>query len=86
VLREKKLDEIYARLNIHPEMPCTGDEGFKTATKFLRLKPFKTTVVYELQPHDPTNRVNICKWNLQAVYDDEVNPPLTCISHIYTGR
>jgi hypothetical protein len=44
-----------------------------TATKLLKLKPFKTTVVHELQPHDPANRVNYCKWILQSVHDSDIN-------------
>lgn len=46
----------------------------QTATKFLKLKSFKTIVVHELQPHDPPNRVNFCNWIPQAIHDNVSNP------------
>jgi len=32
----------------------------RSGTELLKLKPFKITVVHELQPHDSANRVNFC--------------------------
>jgi hypothetical protein len=48
----------------------------RTVTKPLKIKPCKTTVVHELQPHDGTNRVNICNWILQSVNVGEITSHL----------
>jgi len=47
-----------------------------TATKLLKLKPFKTTVVHELQPRDSINRINFCEWILPSVHVGETDPYL----------
>jgi hypothetical protein len=45
----------------------------QTATQLLKFISFKITVVHELQPCDPNNRVNFCNWILQSVHDYEIN-------------
>jgi len=57
------LDEVIARLEHTPQKSDTSHRGLwfqdtQTGTQFMKLKPFKATVVHELQPCDPTDRVN----------------------------
>jgi hypothetical protein len=50
--------------------------SFFGTTKSLKLKPFKTATVHELQLHDLANRVNFCNWFLQSVNNAEIAPTL----------
>jgi hypothetical protein len=52
----------------------------RTATQLLKLRPFKTTAIHTLQPHDSASRVCFCSWFLQSVVEGEVNPQLTFFS------
>jgi hypothetical protein len=62
-LSKKKIDEIWARLENTPQttLACLAQEAGvsesspATATKLLKLRPYKTNVVI-LQPCDPANR------------------------------
>jgi hypothetical protein len=62
----------------NPSNTLPGVWGFKVISmncyKTPELKPFKTLVVHELQSHDFTNRVNICRLSLQSVHDGEIDP------------
>jgi hypothetical protein len=44
------------------------------ATKLLKLKPYRTTVVHQLLPPDAEVRINYCRWLQQLVYDGMVDP------------
>jgi len=44
----------------------------QTATK-LKLEPFKTTVVHEVQSCDPTYRVNSCNRIFHSVHDGKID-------------
>jgi hypothetical protein len=43
------------------------------ATKLLKLRPGKTTVVHALKEHDPVVRIHVCNWFLRPVHDGEVD-------------
>jgi len=81
VLTEGKWHEISASLEQFPlkSLRHLAQETWVskslawTATKYLQLKPFKTIVLHELQPHDPTHRVNFCDCILQAVHDGDTD-------------
>ena len=68
VLTEEKLDEIGQTLEHSPRKSLsrlsqeTGVSQFSAwkATTLLKLKPYKITVVQELQPHDTVSRVCNC--------------------------
>jgi hypothetical protein len=47
------------------------------ATQLLKLRPYKTTVIYALQPCDSASRVRFCSWFLQSVVKGEIDPQLT---------
>jgi hypothetical protein len=47
------------------------------ATKLLKLRQYKATVVHVLQPCVPASRINFYNWFLQSVHDGEVGPHLT---------
>jgi hypothetical protein len=72
-------------LNIHPvetlnslTKETRAAKGTKrTSTKFLKLWPYKTTVVNALQSHDPTARLHIRNWYLQPVHKSELDSKLT---------
>jgi hypothetical protein len=57
----RKLDDRGARLEHTPRKLLkrlaqeTGESksNARTATQFLKLKPYKTTVIHALQPHNP---------------------------------
>jgi hypothetical protein len=46
------------------------------ATKLLKLKPYRTSVVHQLLPPDAEARINYCRWFQQSVYDGMVDPDL----------
>jgi hypothetical protein len=48
----------------------------QTVTKLLKLKPFETAGVRELQPHNPANRMNFCNWILKSDHDGEIDSHL----------
>jgi hypothetical protein len=52
----------------------------QTVTKLLKLKPFETAAVHELQPHDPANRIYFCNWILKSGRDGEIDSHLTVSS------
>lgn len=84
VLTEEKLDEIGQKLEQSPRKSLsrlsqeTGVSQFSAwkATKLLKLKPYKITVVQELQPRDNVSRVNFCNWVLGKVNDGSMDPKL----------
>jgi hypothetical protein len=85
VLTEKKLDDTGARL-VHLEKSLkhldqeTGmlKPSARRATQFLKLKPYKTTVIHVLQLHNPTSRVHFYSWFLQSVS----LPPMVFSQHV----
>jgi hypothetical protein len=85
VLMEEKLDDFGVWLEHSPCKPLrhlakeTGvpNTTTKTATKLLKLRPYKTTVVHSLQLHHPVARLNFCNWYLQSIHNGELNPELT---------
>jgi hypothetical protein len=52
----------------------------KRATKLLKLRPSKTTVIHALLLRDPPNRVYFCSWLLQSVVEGNIYPQLTFFS------
>jgi hypothetical protein len=52
----------------------------RTATKLLKLRPYKTTVSHALQLRVPASRVRFCTWFLQSVVGGEIDPQLTSFS------
>lgn len=43
------------------------------ATKALKLRPYKISVVQELRPADPRLRIDFCQWYLQSIHDGLVD-------------
>jgi hypothetical protein len=87
VLAEEKLDEIGARLepsarSLRRLAQETGvsKTSARSATKLLKLRPYRTVVVYALKARDPVARSNFCNWFLQPVHDGEVDPQLLLFS------
>jgi hypothetical protein len=74
VLTEKKLGDIWARLEHTPteSLKCLAQEtgvsmsSARMKTELLNLKPYKTTVIRALQRCDPASRVHFCSWFLQS--------------------
>lgn len=58
MLTENKLDEIGAGLEYSPRKSLRCLLQDTSVTELMTLKLFKETVVHELQPFDPTYRVN----------------------------
>jgi hypothetical protein len=52
----------------------------RTATQLLKFRPYKTTVIQDLQQRDPASRVHICSWFLQPVIEGEIDLQLTFFS------
>jgi hypothetical protein len=44
----------------------------RMATKFLNLRPYKTTAIHALQPCDPASRVQFCSRFLWFVIEAEI--------------
>jgi transposase len=88
VLTEEKLDDIGARLQHTPRKSLkrlaqeTGvsKSSARIETRFLKLRPSKTTVIHALQPRNPTTMVHFCNWFLQSVVKGESNPQLTFLA------
>jgi hypothetical protein len=88
VFNEEKLDHIRVRLEHTPRKSLehlaqeTGvsKSSARRATQLLKLRPYKTTVIHVLQPHDPASRVHFFSWFLQSVIEGEINPQLTFFS------
>jgi hypothetical protein len=85
VLAEKKLDDTGARLeHTHRKLlkhlaqeTGVSKSSARRATKLLKLRHNKTTVIHALQLRDPASRVHFCIWFLQPVVKGEINPQLT---------
>jgi hypothetical protein len=88
VLTEEKLDDIGARHEHTPSKSLkrlaqeTGVSAStaRRATRLLKLRPYKTTVIHDLQPRDPCSRVHFCSWFLPSVVVGEIDPQLTFFS------
>jgi hypothetical protein len=88
VLTEKLYDDIGARIEHTPtkSLKCLAQEtgasksSARTATQLLKFRPYKTTVIHTLQPHDPASMVHFCSWFLQSVVEGEFDPQLTFFS------
>jgi hypothetical protein len=46
----------------------------QVATKLLKQKPYRKTMVHQLLPPDAEARINYCRWFQQSVYDGMVDP------------
>jgi hypothetical protein len=85
VLTEEKLDDIGARLEHTPrkslkrlaQETIVSTSSARTATQFLKLRPYKTTVIYALQPRDLPSKVHFCIRFLQFVVEGEIGQKLT---------
>ncbi|PNF37420.1 hypothetical protein B7P43_G16027 [Cryptotermes secundus] len=84
VLTEEKVKDIQARLQISPRKSLrrlaqeTGVSlgSARTATKLIKFRPYKVTVVHELKEPDHAARIRFCNWLLQNVHDGIVDPQL----------
>ncbi|PNF13606.1 hypothetical protein B7P43_G17663 [Cryptotermes secundus] len=47
----------------------------------LKLTPYKTTAIHNLQPRDSASRVHFCSWFPQSVAEGETDPQFTCLSN-----
>jgi transposase len=88
VLTEKKLDDTGARLEHTPGKSLkrlaqgigVSKSSARTATKLLKFRPHKTTVIHALQPCDSASKVRFCSWFLQFVVEGEIDSQLTFFS------
>lgn len=88
VLNEEKLVEIHASFTRSPNKPLrrvaqevsVSKSLVHTATKILKLKPYKVTVVHELRPLDNEKRITFCNWVLHNIVDGIVDPQLIIFS------
>ena len=72
------------KIRIHsteiPLTACTDTEISMSskwwASKLLKWKPYKRTVVHELLPHDHAKRLNFSNWILQIVHNGIIDPHL----------
>jgi hypothetical protein len=88
MLTEEKLDDIGARLEHAPSKSLkrlaqeseVSESSARMATQFLKLIPYKTTLIHALQPCDPASRVHFCNWFLQSVIEGEIDLQLTFFS------
>jgi hypothetical protein len=79
------LDDIAARIEHTPRKSLkslTQETGVskssaRRAKKLLKLRPYKTTVIHALQPHDAASSVRFCSWFLQSVVEGELNQQFT---------
>jgi hypothetical protein len=89
VLTEKKLDDRGARFEHTSRKSLkrlaqeTGvlKSSARTATQFLKLKPYKTTEIHALQPWNSTSRVHFFSWFLESVVKGEIDLQLTFFSN-----
>jgi hypothetical protein len=80
VRTEEKLGDIGARfehthkksLKHLAQETGVSKSSARTATQLLKLRPYKTTVIHALQPHDSASRVYFCSWFLQSVFEGEI--------------
>jgi hypothetical protein len=76
VLTEEKVQDTEVRLQISPRnsLRCLAQEtgvslgSAFTATKFIKFRPYKITVVHELKPPDYAAKIRFCNWLLQNVH------------------
>ncbi|KAJ9596938.1 hypothetical protein L9F63_012063 [Diploptera punctata] len=91
VLTEEKLDEIGKNLERSPQksLPKLAQQvgisvsSAHTATKLLKLKPYKCTRVHCLNQGDPIARVRYCEWFFSSVTEGTTFPAFS-ISDKYT--
>jgi hypothetical protein len=84
----EKLGDVRARLEHTPRKSLkrlAQENGVskcsaRTATKLLKLKPYKTTVIDALLPRDPASRVHFCNWFLQSIFEGEIDLQLKFFS------
>jgi transposase len=68
MLTEEKLDDVGARLEHTPRKSLTrlaqetgvSRSSARTATKLLKLRPYKTAIIHALQPRDAGSRYHFC--------------------------
>jgi hypothetical protein len=88
VLSEEKLDDIGARLQHTPRKSLkhlaqgigVSKSTERRATQLLQFRPYKKTVICNLQPHNPASRVHFSRWFLQSVIKNEIDPQFTFFS------
>jgi hypothetical protein len=51
------------------------------AVQLLKLRPYEPTVIHTLQPRNPASKVHSCRWFLQSVIGDEIDPQSTVFSN-----
>jgi hypothetical protein len=67
MLTEEEMEKTIARHEHSPRKSLTclaqgtrfSDSSAQAATKILKLKPYKTIVLHELQPHTPVNSESV---------------------------
>jgi hypothetical protein len=82
VLTEEKLNDIGARLEHSPRKSLArlvqqddiSVSSARTATKLLKLCPYKITHVHLLQPRELATRIHFCSWFVQAVNECMLDP------------
>jgi hypothetical protein len=85
VIAAEKVDDIGARLEHTPRKSLerlaqeTGvpKSSARIGTQLLKLRPYKTVVIHDLQPRDPASSVHFCSWFLQTVVESEIDQQLT---------
>jgi hypothetical protein len=73
ILMEEKVRDIAARLRISPRISLrrlAQETGVSlgsafTATKLIKFRPYKITVVHELKQPDYAARIRLCNWLMQ---------------------
>jgi hypothetical protein len=68
VITEEKLDDIGGRLEHTPrkaqkrlaQETGVSKSSARSATKLLKIRLYKTTVIHVLQPHHPASKVYFC--------------------------
>ena len=88
VLTEEKIDDINTSFTRSPNKSVRrvaqqvgiSKTSVHRATKILKLKPYRVSIVQQLQPRDDQARINFCNWILQHIVDGIVNPHLLIFS------
>jgi hypothetical protein len=54
-----------------------SESSVRMGTQLLKLRPYKRTVIHNLQPRDSASRVRFCRWFIQSVVEGDLVPQLT---------
>jgi hypothetical protein len=79
VLTEETLDDIGTRLEPRSlvklaQQTDVSVSSARTATKLLKLCPYKITQVHSLQTRDAATRINFYNWFIQSVNEGTLDP------------